>query len=188
MTQKLDLVSRRRGAVIPLVAVMMVVLLGLAALSVDGGNLYVERRNTQVAADASAEAAAIELLASFSTDGGVDSNGKARDAALSLAATHGYKSTSVTVNIPPKSGSFVGKNGYAEVLIKTNPPRFFSKILSNKDLEVKSRSVGGGTLIATKASVVVLDPKSKNSCWLPCASHMHCFFRNLSTRLRLCEH
>lgn len=163
MTKKLDLASRRRGAIIPLVAVMMVVLLGLAALSVDGGNLYVERRNTQVAADASADAAAIELLASFSTDGGVDSNGKARDAALSLAATHGYKSTSVIVNIPPKSGSFVGKNGYAEVLIKTNPPRFFSKILSNKDLEVKSRSVAGGTLIPTKASVMVLDPKSKNS-------------------------
>ena len=75
MTRKLDLASRRRGAVIPLVAVLMVVLLGLAALSVDGGNLYVERRNTQVAADASADAAAIELLASFSTDGGVDSNG-----------------------------------------------------------------------------------------------------------------
>lgn len=163
MTKKLDLTSRRRGAVIPLVAVMMVVLLGLAALSVDGGNLYVERRNTQVAADASADAAAIELLASFSKDAGVDSNGKARDAALSLAAAHGYKSTSVIVNIPPTSGSFVGKNGYAEVFVKTNPPRFFSRIFSNKDQEVISRSVAGGTFIPTKASVVVLDPKAKNA-------------------------
>ncbi len=163
MTYKLNLASRRRGAVIPLVAVMMVVLLGLAALSVDGGNLYLERRNTQVAADASADAAAIELLANFATDGGVDRNGKARGAALSLAATHGYKSTSVIVNIPPNSGSFVGKNGYVEVLIKTNPPRFFSRVFSEKEQVVNSRSVAGGTLISTKASVMVMDPKSKNS-------------------------
>ena len=163
MIKKPNSASRRRGAVIPLVAVMLVVILGLAALSVDGGNLYLERRNTQVAADASADAAAIELLANFASNRGVDSDGKARDAALFLAAEHGYKASSVIVNIPPKSGSFVGKNGYAEVLIKTNPPRFFSKIFSDKEQVVNSRSVAGGTLIATQASVLVLDPKSKNS-------------------------
>ncbi len=163
MTKKSNSASRRRGAIIPFVAVMLVVVLGLAALSVDGGNLYVERRNTQAAADASADAAAIELLASYASDGGVDSDGIARDAALFLAAEHGYPASSVTVNIPPKSGSFVGKNGYVEVLIKTNPPRFFSKIFSNKEQVVNSRSVAGGTMIASKASVLVLDPKSKNS-------------------------
>ena len=163
MTKKSNSASRRRGAIIPFVAVMLVVVLGLAALSVDGGNLYLERRNTQVAADASADAAAIELLANYASNGGVDSDGKARDAALFLAAEHGYKASSVIVNIPPKSGSFVGKNGYVEVLIKTNPPRFFSKIFSHKEQVVNSRSVAGGTLIATKASVLVLDPKSKNS-------------------------
>ncbi len=163
MTKKSNSASRRRGAIIPFVAVMLVVVLGLAALSVDAGNLYVERRNTQAAADASADAAAIELLASYASDGGVDSDGIARDAALFLTAEHGYPASSVTVNIPPKSGSFVGKNGYVEVLIKTNPPRFFSKIFSNKEQVVNSRSVAGGTMIASKASVLVLDPKSKNS-------------------------
>ncbi len=163
MTKKSNSASRRRGAIIPFVAVMLVVVLGLAALSVDAGNLYVERRNTQAAADASADAAAIELLANYASDGGVDSDGIARDAALFLAAEHGYPASSVTVNIPPKSGSFVGKNGYVEVLIKTNPPRFFSKIFSNKEQVVNSRSVAGGTMIASKASVLVLDPKSKNS-------------------------
>ncbi|HUP79700.1 MAG TPA: pilus assembly protein TadG-related protein [Pirellula sp.] len=163
MIKKPNSASRRRGVIIPFVAIMMVVILGLAALSVDGGSLYLERRNTQVAADASADAAAIQLLASFASNRGVDSDGKARDAALLVAAAHGYKATSVIVNIPPKSGSFVGKNGYAEVLIKSNPPRFFSKIFSDKEQVVNSRSVAAGTLISTKASVLVLNPKSKNS-------------------------
>ena len=154
---------RRRGTVVPLVAISMVVILSLAALSVDGGNLYRERRNTQIAADSAAEAAAIELLASFSTAGGLDTNGKAKTAALSLAAAHGYSGSHVIVNIPPLSGFFAAKKGYVEVLINTNPPRFFSKIFGDKELSVYGRSVAAGTLIPTKASVLVLDPKKKNA-------------------------
>ena len=154
---------RRRGTVVPLVAISMVVILSLAALSVDGGNLYRERRNTQIAADSAAEAAAIELLASFSTAGGLDTNGKAKTAALSLAAAHGYSGSHVIVNIPPLSGFFAAKKGYVEILINTNPPRFFSKIFGDKELSVYGRSVAAGTLIPTKASVLVLDPKKKNA-------------------------
>ena len=155
--------TRRKGTVVPLVAISLVMIMGLAALSVDGGNLYRERRNTQTAADAAADAAAIELLASFSTSRGLDSNGKAQAAALSLAAAHGYSKSNVIVNVPPVSGSFAGKNGYVEVLIETNPPRFFSKVFGDKKLSVYSRSVAAGTLIPTKASVLVLDPKKKKS-------------------------
>jgi len=158
-----DLQHRRRGAVIPLVAIALVALLGLAALSVDGGNLFRERRNTQIAADAAADAAAIELLAAFSDNGGLDSNGRARAAALALAAAHGFSGANVIVNTPPLSGAFVGRKGYVEVLIKTNPPRFFSKVFGNEALEVNSRAVAAGTLIATKASLLVLDPKMKNA-------------------------
>ncbi len=155
--------KRRQGTVVPLVAISLVAIIGLAALSVDGGNLYRERRNTQTAADAAADSAAIELLASFSTSGGLDSNGKAQAAARSLAAAHGYSNSNVVVNIPPASGSYAGKKGYAEVLIETNPPQFFSRIFSDKALSVYSRSVAAGTLIPTKASVLVLDPKKKKS-------------------------
>ncbi len=154
---------RRRGAVIPLVAITLVVILGLAALSVDGGNLYRERRNTQIAADAAADAAAIELFANHETAGGLDTNGKARAAALALAAAHGYSGSNVTINTPPSAGAFAGKKGYVEVIITTNPPRFFSKVFHSDQLGVTSRAVAAGTFIATKASVLVLDPKKKNA-------------------------
>ncbi len=155
--------SHRRGAVIPLVAIALVAILGLAALSVDGGNLYRERRNTQIAADAAADAAAIELLANYSSGGGLDSNSKARAAALDIAAAHGYSGSSVTFNNPPLSGSFAGRKGYVEVLITTKPPRFFSSIFGKDELGVTSRAVAAGTFISTKASVLILDPKKKNA-------------------------
>ncbi len=155
--------TRRRGAVIPLVAIALIGLLCLAALSVDGGNLFRERRDGQIAADAAADAGAIELLEAFSLNGGLDPDGKARAAALALAAAHGYSESEVTINTPPLSGAYVGQKGYIEVLVKTNPPRFFSKIFGDQALEVNSRAVAAGTLIPTKASVLVLDPKKKNA-------------------------
>ncbi len=52
----------RRGAVIVFVAALMVVLLGMAALTIDLGILYVARSELQRTADAAALAAALDLL------------------------------------------------------------------------------------------------------------------------------
>lgn len=155
--------SDRRGAIVPLVAIMLVAILGLAALSVDAGNLYRERRNTQTAADAAADAAGLELLSKFASFEGVDRDGAARAAALSIAAAHGYQEKDVTVNMPPLSGAFLGKRGYAEVIVTTRPARFFSSIFGNSEQVVRSRAVGAGAMIATNVSVLILDPKAKNS-------------------------
>ena len=161
--ESLNMSKRRSGAIIPFVAIALVAVLGLAALSIDGGNMYRERRNTQVAADAAADAAAMELLAGFPKNGGVDAGGKARAAALALASAHGFTASSVVVNTPPLSGAFAGRAGYVEVLVKTNPPRFFSRIFGDQALEVNSRAVAAGSMIPTKASVLVLDPSKKNA-------------------------
>jgi len=50
--------QRRRGQVLVLVALSLLVLLGIVALAVDGGSLYAERRKMQNAADAGALAGA----------------------------------------------------------------------------------------------------------------------------------
>jgi Flp pilus assembly protein TadG len=151
-------VPLRGGAVIPLVAISLVVILACAALSVDAGNLYRERRNTQIAADAAAEAAAMELYASNGND-----TDAAETAALTLAQAHGYDAEAVTVNMPPAAGAFAGKHGYVEVIVNANPPRFFSGISSNSALVVTSRAVAAGTYIPTKASVLILEPKKNNA-------------------------
>src|SRR3954454_17844689 len=82
--------GNRRGAIMFMVAVMMVVLVGVVGLAVDGGRLYRERRNSQAAADQAAEAAAIELFQSFPQYHGADGDGKARAAALAIATENGY--------------------------------------------------------------------------------------------------
>jgi len=52
---------RERGSVLPLVAVMMVVFLGMTSLAVDSGVLYQQQRQAQAAADAAALAGARDL-------------------------------------------------------------------------------------------------------------------------------
>ena len=157
----------RRGAVLVIVASMLVVLIGVAALSIDAGHLYQMRRKTQVAADAAADAAAIELYTKFAKNHGVDSDGKAHATALSMAAAHGYgtsgSNSTVTVNIPPLSGPHASQKGYVETIITSTTPPRFSAIFGCAPLSVTSRAVAAGTMIPTQASVLVLDPKRKNS-------------------------
>ena len=59
---KLRMVSDERGAVLALVALLLVVFLGLAALAIDLGLLYVARGEAQRAADAAAHAGAGYLM------------------------------------------------------------------------------------------------------------------------------
>jgi Flp pilus assembly protein TadG len=155
--------ARRRGAVLVLVAIALSAILGLAALSLDAGNMFRERRNTQTAADAAAEAASIELFNNFETYAGVDSDGAARAAALAMANTHVYSSANVVINIPPLSGAYVGKAGYVEVLVKTQAAKGFSAIFGGANKLVSSRSVAAGASVDTLASMLVLDPLKKNA-------------------------
>ena len=59
---KLRMVSNERGSVLALVALLLVVFLGLAALAIDFGLLYVARGEAQRAADAAAHAGAGYLM------------------------------------------------------------------------------------------------------------------------------
>lgn len=68
-------IRSQRGAILIMTAVLIVVLIGVAALALDIGRLVVLRSQIQNAADAAALAAAVEL------DGGTDARQRARDAA-----------------------------------------------------------------------------------------------------------
>jgi hypothetical protein len=60
------------------------------------------------------------------------------------------------VNIPPTSGSFAGKAGYAEVIIQFNQKRGFSSIFGSGDLPVKARAVASGK--PGNIGILILDP------------------------------
>src|SRR5271170_1521471 len=106
----------RRGAIVAWLVLSLTAVVGVAALGMDGGRLMEERRHAQATADAAALAAGADLYTNWWSNHGVDSGSTAQSAALSLAAANGYSNDGVTsvvtVNIPPKSGSFAGQANY----------------------------------------------------------------------------
>src|SRR5438093_1063017 len=109
----------RSGVILLLLAVSLVVLVSVAGLSIDAGRLFAERREARAAADASAMAAAVELYDASVAGATSLPIGKARTAALAIAADNGYandgSNSVVTVYSPPSTGLYVGRQGYVEV-------------------------------------------------------------------------
>jgi Flp pilus assembly protein TadG len=157
--------KNRRGAVAVQVAVCMIPLLGVAALCMDGGFLYDQRRHAQDVADSAALAAAASLYTNYPTNNGADPNGAAKAAALAFAATNGCSNNGttsvVTVNIPPtQSALFKNKPGYAEVIVQVNVTRAFSGIFGSGTLPVSATAVARGLWSSslTSAALIALSP------------------------------
>ena len=159
--------NKRRGIVSVLVAVGLVAIVGVTAVVVDGGLLRDNRRKVQASADAAALAAAADLYTRWATNSGVDTGNYARDSALATAAVNGYTNDTtnsiVTVNIPPTTGTFATKPGYAEVIIEYKQKRGFSGIFGSGNLPVKARAVARGAWTTFRNGIIVLDPDDPNS-------------------------
>ncbi len=143
------------GQAVVLLGLALTLLLAAAGLAIDAGQLYVERRREQVAADAGAFAAASELAKHWSDPGRASG---ARAAALSYAALNGYQDPTVTVNIPPTTGWYVGNPDYAEIIVGTDVRTAFMRILGPGFVtwRVTARAVGGITAPARPYSIMAL--------------------------------
>jgi hypothetical protein len=159
--------NRRRGTVAVIVAVCLTVVLGIAAISVDGGVLLSEKRHAQATADAAALAAASVLYEQYPTYEGKDKDGDAEKAALAEAKANGYANDGtnsvVTVHIPPKTGPYKGMYSYAEVEVTFYQQRSFSRIFGTGAIPVKARAVARGAWIAPNIGVIVLDYTGKGA-------------------------
>jgi hypothetical protein len=163
----------RKGKVVPLVAVALIPVLGFAAVAIDGGFLLSQRRQAQRAADSAALAAAVDMFTNWNKNGGTDPNKSAYNSAQTTASANGFingTNATVTVNIPPKSGTFVPNaqtgftaNGYAEVIITYNQPRYLSNIFGTGNIPVYARAVARGTYTPASPGILVLDPKDNNT-------------------------
>jgi Flp pilus assembly protein TadG len=153
--------------VVVLGALSLIPILGVVAIAIDGGTLLSDRRQVQRTADSAALAAAVDLFTGWNTNHGADPDGTAKQSALTTAAATGYSNdgvnSTVTVNIPPKSGTFTGKTGYAEVIITYNQQRFFSAIWGSGSLQVKARAVARGTYTPANPGILILDPTDNNT-------------------------
>jgi Flp pilus assembly protein TadG len=162
--------KRRQGTIAALVALCLLILLGVAAVTIDGGMLLAERRHAQATADAAALAAADDLLQNYLRSNGIDS-GTARASAVTTACANGYTSTNsvVTVNLYPASyqgGPHAGTPvppGYAEVTVTYHHSRFFSAIWGTGAIPVSARAVARGQWVPAPAGLLLLDPSASGA-------------------------
>ena len=141
--------SRRRGTAAAFVALSLPILMGVAALALDSGLLFIQMRQAQTMAEAMSSAAAYQLyLNSSYTSGGTA-------AATAVASRYGVTPRGI---IPPTSGPFANKTGYAQVSITTSSPRVFSAIWGSGNMSVNANAVAGsGTLPYSTAAILVLN-------------------------------
>jgi putative Flp pilus-assembly TadE/G-like protein len=146
----------RRGHAVTLAAILFPAFLGVSGLALDGGYLYHVKRRMQTAADAGAMGGAHELWRNN------------RPGAVAAATTdvnlNGYSNANatITVNIPPTSGSRSGDNNFVEVIITRDAPLYFMRILNRQSATVKTRAVAG-LLPGADGCVYALDPTARGS-------------------------
>ena len=116
------------GAFVVLVAASMILLMGIAALALDGGRMYDERRSAQNAADHAS------LAAAWANCRTVDPIA----AALASAASNGYENDLVDdfVTITDLGG------GEFEAQVTSILDTTFAKVLSTNQVDVSARAVG----------------------------------------------
>lgn len=101
-----------RGQIVPLFALLLVAMLGVAGLVVDIGGSWGQERTQQKVADTAALAAATTVANGALRAGAIQ-------AALDSAAANGFAASEVTVNIPPTTGAYA-PGGSASGPLSTN--------------------------------------------------------------------
>src|SRR5258708_12498737 len=95
----------RCGNVCVLVAFCITILVGMAAIAIDGGAIMDDVQKVQAAADASALGAAEQIFKLWQTGQGLDVGSNAKNAALNLAATNGHSNDGPDSIITPTAPS-----------------------------------------------------------------------------------
>ena len=153
---RVDAPAGQRGAVFLFFVVVLPVIMGFLGLSLDFGVFMLTKRTTQIAADAGAKAASLEIP--------VDDGALVQPVAEFVAALNGHPTSNSTVvaNHPPLSGRRTGDNNFVEVIVSRAVPTSFLGYFGLTGATVSSRAVaglGGGS----PNCIYILDETAKTS-------------------------
>src|ERR1051326_7234058 len=129
--------SKRAGYILATGSVLSVLLFAFMGLAVDTGYFQWMKRRIQSAADAAAVGAIRELQAK---SGNQVTAGKA-DSSLN-GFTDGTNNVTVTINVPPTSGTYAGNNNAAEAIVSQQVSTYFMGVLGLNTVTIKARAVG----------------------------------------------
>jgi Flp pilus assembly protein TadG len=145
--------SHRPGKALALFAIGMPVLLGMTGLVIDSGLLMAGQRTAQNAADSGAMAAAMELYR------GSSSSSATTTATTFVQTYNSLSNATVTVNIPPQSGVYTGRVGYAETIVSVPFTTTLIQVLGiNASQTVSARAVAGYEPNSSGQGAIVLNP------------------------------
>jgi len=117
------------GQAVVLLALGLIVLMGFAALAIDGGMIFFDRRQAQNAADTSALAGALAKI----------NRQDWHAASMDRAKTNGYDDNQttnwVTAYNPPQSGIYQGNSEYIQVIIRSRVNTSFVQLVFSGALE-----------------------------------------------------
>lgn len=117
------IIKEEKGQVVVIAALAMVVLLGFTALAVDGGSLYLAKRQASNAADAAALAGALVLPQST---------------AVNVATNYVQKNGAEVVKL---TTPYDGKSNKIEVITKKNVNFTFARVLGFTQSDASARAV-----------------------------------------------
>jgi len=143
--------KKQAGYVLITGGILAILLFAFMGLAVDTGYFQWMKRRMQSAADAAAIAAVRELQ----VQSGKQVSAGQYDSSLN-GFTNGTNNVTVTINVPPASGTYAGNNSSAEVIISQPLPTYFMGILGFSKITVAARAVG--TLGPGSACIYALDP------------------------------
>ena len=133
-----------KGQSIVLIVISLVGLIAMAALIVDGGNAYLNRRNAQTAADAAVLAAAYEKCVLNTPD--LDLQTIVDEYAVTQ---NGADSATYSVDYP--SGYFKGRISVETTIIEKT---FFAKVFNQPTVTVKADAAAGCFLPASAENII----------------------------------
>ena len=135
--------SKQSGSIAVLTAVLLPILLGFMALAIDVGYMFVVKSRMQVAADSAALVAANSL----NHGQGIDTAyAWALTATAANGFTNGFKSTKVTLSVPPGgTGIYAADLNYFRVTVQDTTPTFFAGIFGVASSLNSASAVAGPT-------------------------------------------
>lgn len=152
--------SPARGQALVIIALALVGLAGMAGLVVDGGNVFLDRRSAQNAADSAALAAAFHRIR-----GGHNFVFEAMQSAAQNGYDNNGTSNVVEVFSPPQSGSHAGDLDYIQVIITSHVTTYFARVIGRTSVtnvvSSTARTKGAeNAALMDGAAVISLAPSS----------------------------
>jgi hypothetical protein len=131
--------TSQRGAVIPLVAISLAVMMGFAGMTVDVGYLEYAQRQQQSAADAAAIAGAQQLLTSGCPNATAAQTAGKSDASAA-GFTDGSNGATVTVQNPPAVGAYSTNNCAVYAKVTASHPTLFARLFRGNSMDASAQA------------------------------------------------